>query len=117
ALAGALIAAAIAAAWLVAGLFVRRLERIAAVADRVAHGDLSAEPLEPGAHDEVGRLTTGFNTMLEQVRTEQTRLASLVEGRTAELSASREHFRQIVETTRAIPFEYSRQEKRFTYVG
>ncbi len=104
-------------AWLVMGIVVRRLARIAATADRVAGGELALDPVEPGAPDEVGRLARAFNVMLERIRTEQERLAQLVDARTAELTTSREQYRQIAETTRAIPFEYEFDARRFTYVG
>jgi len=109
--------AAALAAWLVTGMVVRRLARIAAMADRIANGDLAQDELAPGAADEVGRLAAAFNVMLARIRTEQERLAQLVDARTAELSASREQFRQIAETTRAIPFEFDLAAQRFTYVG
>lgn len=112
-----LLALAMVAAWFIAGAATRRIARIAGVADAIAHGDLTAPPLSPGSLDEVGRLTVGFNLMLERVRTEQERLAALVAERTAELSASREQFRQIAETTRAIPFEFDMAQRRFSYVG
>ncbi|MBL8950908.1 MAG: HAMP domain-containing protein [Myxococcaceae bacterium] len=104
-------------AWLVIGIVVRRLERIALMADRIASGELNLPELEVGSPDEVGRLAAAFNVMLERIRTEQVRLAQLVEARTAELSSSREQYRQIAETTRAIPFEYDLAARRFTYVG
>ncbi|MBK7859272.1 MAG: HAMP domain-containing protein [Archangiaceae bacterium] len=113
----ALMALAIAAGWLFAGVAVRRLQWVATAADRVAAGDLAIEPLAPGAADEVGRLTAGFNVMLNRIRTEQERLAELVEARTTELKASHEQLKQIAETTRAIPFEYDLAHHRFTYVG
>jgi PAS domain S-box-containing protein len=112
-----LLALSVIAAWLVARVMVRRLERLVAAADRVTNGDVSPAPLLPGPPDEVGRLTVAFNVMLEQICTEQQRLEKLVAVRTAELSASKEQFRQIAETTRAIPFEIDLLQQRFTYLG
>ena len=43
--------------------------------------------------------------------------ASNMEARTAELTRSREQYRLIAETTRAIPFELDLAHGRFTYVG
>lgn len=42
---------------------------------------------------------------------------SKVVERTAELTASREQYRLLVETTRTVPWELESQELRFTYVG
>jgi PAS domain S-box-containing protein len=42
---------------------------------------------------------------------------SRVVERTKELEASRDQFRELVETTRTIPFEMDKGELRFTYVG
>ncbi|MBK7859412.1 MAG: PAS domain S-box protein [Archangiaceae bacterium] len=117
AVAAGLLLCAVLAAWLLAGLIVARLEKLAAVADGVTRGVLPTEPLAAGAPDELGRLILVFNAMLEHIRTEQERLESLVSSRTAELSASREQFRDIAETTRAIPFELDLEAQRFTYLG
>ncbi len=57
-----------------------------------------------GSPDEVGRLTNVFNVMADRLRNEQGRLNQLVGERTAELEASREQYKQIAETTSAIPF-------------
>jgi signal transduction histidine kinase len=44
-------------------------------------------------------------------------IARNVDERTAELTRSREHYRMIAETTRAIPFELDLSQGRFTYIG
>jgi signal transduction histidine kinase len=44
-------------------------------------------------------------------------IARNVDERTAELTRSREQYRQIAETTRAIPFELDLSQGRFTYIG
>ncbi len=83
-------------AWMIAGTVVKRLARIAKVAERVAEGDLTQPELAPGRLDEIGRLTQAFNAMLshlqrlmrQQIETaasEQGRLNLLVETRTEEL--------------------------------
>ena len=123
------------AAWLIAGRLARRLARIERAAGRVTGGDLLQPPVEPGTPDEIGRLTVSFNAMVAQLRQlieqrqaaaamEQERLEQLVEARTVELGKrndelqrSRERYRLIIETTSAIPWEYSLPEGRATYVG
>jgi signal transduction histidine kinase len=44
-------------------------------------------------------------------------IARNVDERTAELTRSREQYRMIAETTRAIPFELDLSQGRFTYIG
>jgi PAS domain S-box-containing protein len=123
------------AAWLIAGRLARRLARIEQAAGKVTGGDLLQPPVEPGTPDEIGRLTVSFNAMVAQQRQlieqrqaaaamEQERLEQLVEARTVELGKrndelqrSRERYRLIIETTSAIPWEYSLAEGRVTYVG
>jgi two-component system, OmpR family, sensor kinase len=58
---------AVAVAWLVTGLGLRPLGRIATVADRVAGGDLSARAHLPDGSDEVGRLGRAFDGMVARV--------------------------------------------------
>ena len=59
-------------AYLLARLYARmvtlRLERIADAAGRVASGDLERPALDPGSHDEVGRLAIAFNSMVADLR-------------------------------------------------
>jgi two-component system NtrC family sensor kinase len=82
--------------WVIAGTVVKRLQRIAQVAGRVAEGDLTQPELPPGRLDEIGRLTRAFNAMLshlqrlmrqqhETAASEQERLNLLVATRTEEL--------------------------------
>src|SRR5262249_56298829 len=46
-----------------------------------------------------------------------TNVEANVSERTRELEASREQFRSLVETTRAIPWQMKMPERQFTYVG
>lgn len=61
------LAAALLLALLVTALGLRPLARMAAVADRVAAGDLSARVRLPSGHDEVGRLGRAFDRMVERL--------------------------------------------------
>jgi two-component system OmpR family sensor kinase len=63
----AVLAAAIGLAWLVTGLGLRPLARIAAAADRIAAGDLAARAGLPAGDDEVGRLGRAFDRMADRV--------------------------------------------------
>ncbi|HEX5824941.1 MAG TPA: HAMP domain-containing sensor histidine kinase, partial [Candidatus Limnocylindrales bacterium] len=63
----AVLAGAIALAWLVTGLGLRPLARVAAAADRIAAGDLAARTGLPGGGDEVGRLGRAFDGMADRV--------------------------------------------------
>ena len=62
-----LLVAAILVAWLVTRVGLRPLSRVAAVADRVANGDLGARVGLPAGDDEIGRLGGAFDTMVERV--------------------------------------------------
>lgn len=61
------LAAAIAIAWIVTSVGLRPLGRVAAVADRVAGGDLSARAHLPDGDDEIGRLGRAFDEMVGRV--------------------------------------------------
>lgn len=54
-------------AWLVTTLGLRPLGHVAAVADRVAAGDLSARAHLPDGTDEIGRLGRAFDGMVDRV--------------------------------------------------
>jgi two-component system OmpR family sensor kinase len=54
-------------AWLLTGLGLRPLGRIAGAADRITAGDLSARAGLPEGNDEIGRLGRAFDDMVEQV--------------------------------------------------
>src|SRR6266850_1020703 len=72
----ALIAVAI-MSWLVAGRAVRPLVRLAETTEAIgATGDLSKRLALSRSRDEVGRLTTSFNSMIERLQSSQADLAA-----------------------------------------
>jgi len=95
-------------ALLIAQSFARRLSAIAVVAEQVASGDLSQDPVADHARDEIGSLARSFTTMLEQIRRlfgkiqrqaaqEQQRLEGLVNERTAELGERNADMRRVLD--------------------
>jgi signal transduction histidine kinase/HAMP domain-containing protein len=107
---------------------VRRLVRIADVADLMAAGDLDHARLEDSAKDEIGALAHAFNVMVSELKrlsvehevlisTERERLESQVSERTQALEQSREMFRLIAESTKAVPFTLDLTQGCFPYVG
>ena len=62
-----LLLAAVAVAWLVTRAGLRPLTRVAEVADRVSSGELGARVGLPAGTDEIGRLGSAFDTMVERV--------------------------------------------------
>jgi len=106
----------------------RRLVSIAQAADRMAAGDLSQATLDTSTQDEIGALAHAFNVMVselnriakahdELVSTERERLESLVAERTQALEQSREMFRLMAESTKAVPFTLDLTHGCFTYIG
>ena len=106
----------------------RRLVGIADAADRMAAGDLSQPSLDETAQDEIGALAHAFNVMVSElsrlsseherlVLTERERLESLVTERTQALEESREMFRLMAESTKAIPFTLDLTRGSFPYIG
>ena len=93
----------------------QRLVRIAEAANRMAAGVPDLTILDDRAQDEIGALAHAFNVMVREqnrlsqeherlVLTERERLERLVSERTQTLEQSREMFRLIAESTKAIPF-------------
>ncbi len=124
--------AALALAAVIALLFGRsvsaRLQRIATAANKVADGDLEQPDIQAGDADEIGRLVSAFNVMVEKLRrqfaerkqlaeSEQARLEAIVTTRTGQLEESREQYRLVAESTNAIPFTYLPARNSFAYVG
>jgi signal transduction histidine kinase len=106
----------------------RRLVSIADAADRMAAGDLTQPSLDETAEDEIGALAHAFNVMVSElsrlsaeheqlVLTERERLESLVTERTQALKESREMFRLMAESTKAIPFTLDLSRGSFPYIG
>jgi signal transduction histidine kinase/HAMP domain-containing protein len=106
----------------------RRLVNIADAAKRMASGDLAHIRLDDTAKDEIGDLAHSFNVMVYElnrlsvgherlVSTQRERLESLVSQRTQALEQSRETFRLIAESTKAIPFTLDLASGAFPYIG
>lgn len=75
-----LIAAAV-VSWLVSGRALRPLHELAETTDRIGStGDLSRRLPAKRVADEVGRLTTSFNTMLDRLEKTQSQLAAALEA-------------------------------------
>jgi signal transduction histidine kinase len=107
---------------------VERLQRISHAADRMASGDLTHVHLDEVAGDEIGGLAHAFNVMVSElnrlskehdtlVSTERERLENQVSERTRALEQSREMFRLIAESTKAVPFTLDLANGSFPYVG
>jgi signal transduction histidine kinase/HAMP domain-containing protein len=106
----------------------RRLLRIANAANRIATGAGTAISLDDRAQDEIGALARSFNVMVEElnrlaldhellVSGERERLEHLVRDRTRALEQSREMYRLMAESTRAIPFILDLTNNAFEYIG
>jgi two-component system OmpR family sensor kinase len=73
---GALVAASV-GIWLVAGRALRPLRQLTAMADEIGRAqDLSRRLLPARRRDDVGRLTEGFNAMMDRLQDAYLRLAS-----------------------------------------
>jgi signal transduction histidine kinase/HAMP domain-containing protein len=106
----------------------RRLASIAGAANRVAAGDASHARLDDKAKDEIGALAHAFNVMVDElnrlsgeydqlVLSERAQLEYLVKERTLDLEQSREMFKQLAESTNAIPFTLDLTRSCFSYIG
>jgi signal transduction histidine kinase/HAMP domain-containing protein len=107
---------------------VRRLVSIADAAHLMASGDLTRANLDDRAQDEIGALAHAFNVMVSELRrlrqeqeqlvlTERERLENQVSERTQALQQSREMFRLIAESTKAVPFTLDLTRGCFPYIG
>jgi signal transduction histidine kinase/HAMP domain-containing protein len=105
-----------------------RLVRIANAANRIATGAGTPISLDDRAQDEIGALARSFNVMVEElnrlaldhellVSSERERLEHLVRDRTRALEQSREMYRLMAESTRAIPFILNVTNGGFSYIG
>ena len=106
----------------------RRLVRIANAANRIATGAGTPISLDDRSQDEIGVLARSFNVMVEElnrlawnhevlVSSERERLEHLVRDRTRALEQSREMYRLMAESTRAIPFVLDLTNGAFEYIG
>jgi signal transduction histidine kinase/HAMP domain-containing protein len=105
-----------------------RLVRIANAANRIATGAGTPISLDDRARDEIGALARSFSAMVEElnrlaldhellVSSERERLEHLVRDRTRALEQSREMYRLMAESTRAIPFILNVTSGGFSYIG
>jgi signal transduction histidine kinase len=106
----------------------RRLVRIADAANRIATGTGTPISLDDRSQDEIGALAHSFNVMVGElnrlaldhellVSSERERLEHLVRDRTHALEQSREMYRLMAESTRAIPFILDLTNNGFSYIG
>ena len=89
--------------WLVASMFVRPIEQLVDQAGKIAEGKRATQ-LEARPMDEMGKLTQSLNKMLNSLKERQEKieeyartLESKVKERTADLVASEEKYRTLVE--------------------
>ncbi len=89
--------------WLVASLFIRPIKEIVGEAHEIARGKRESR-LHPRPADEVGLLTQSLNTMLESLKERRRQIEEYartlevrVRERTADLVASEEKYRKLVE--------------------
>jgi signal transduction histidine kinase/HAMP domain-containing protein len=113
---------------LISKLIARRLVVIAEAANRVASGELTQPNLDDRARDEIGALAHSFNVMVADLRslTEERsqsathtreRLEKLVLERTQDLEQSREMFKLMALSTKAVPFTLDLKRGAFPYMG
>jgi signal transduction histidine kinase len=128
AIAAAVVLCALILAMRTSGRIAARLGSIADAAKGMAAGDLDHTMLDESSKDEIGALARAFNFMVHElnrvsteherlVATERERLESLVAERTQALEQSREMFRLIAESTKAIPFTLDVARGAFPYIG
>jgi signal transduction histidine kinase/HAMP domain-containing protein len=107
---------------------VGRLESISNAAYLMASGDLNQPELDSRAQDEIGALAHAFNVMVSELKrlsiehetlvsTERERLENQVSERTQALEQSREMFKLIAESTKAVPFTLDLTRGCFPYIG
>jgi light-regulated signal transduction histidine kinase (bacteriophytochrome) len=81
-----IIAAGIIAAWLMSRSIIRPLNQLILIANAISEGNYSTTvPIDMYQHDELGKLASAFNIMIEQVYQNHHELESKVEERTAQL--------------------------------
>jgi HAMP domain-containing protein/HPt (histidine-containing phosphotransfer) domain-containing protein len=106
--AGGALCVGVCLAWWIAHSLTRRLRSMAAIAERVAGGDLTHVELPDGRADEIGSLSRSFAAMLTQIKRlfaeiqasaaeEQSRLAGLVRERTLALEGRNADLRRVLD--------------------
>jgi PAS domain S-box-containing protein len=110
--------------WWLQRIVSRPLLRLTAITKAVTRQHTYDLRAAKTTDDEIGELVVGFNEMLDDlqrrdVTLEQHRqeLERTVESRTAELKASVERFKMLVESTRAVPWEIDGSGFRFSYIS
>lgn len=89
ALGGGILALGLAASYLIARKHARPIRNLAAVADRIARGDLDAR-IEVDSGDEIGALGLAFTRMTDELTRSHAELERRIAGRTRELEATRD---------------------------
>ena len=100
--------------YLVIMFFIRPLKEIVGEAQDIALGKRESR-LEPKAGDEIGSLTQALNTMLEALKKRRTEIENYaktlekrVQQRTADLVASEEKYRTLVENVPLVVYRVLR---------
>ncbi|WP_291045480.1 HAMP domain-containing sensor histidine kinase [Herbiconiux sp.] len=89
--------------WLVVGRALRPVERIRRETEQVSGDDLARRVAEPGTHDEIGRLATTMNSMLDRLEQSQLRQRRFVADASHELRSPLSSLRQNAEVARDYP--------------
>lgn len=89
--------------WMLTGRALRPVDEIRREVERISATDLHRRVPEPAAHDEVGRLATTMNMMLERLDTSNEQQARLVADTSHELRSPLAAIRAQLETDSAYP--------------
>lgn len=89
--------------WIVVGRALRPVERIRRETEQVSGDDLAHRVAEPGTHDEIGRLATTMNSMLDRLEQSQLRQRRFVADASHELRSPLSSLRQNAEVARDYP--------------
>ncbi|MCS5723137.1 HAMP domain-containing histidine kinase [Herbiconiux sp. CPCC 203407] len=89
--------------WIVVGRALRPVERIRRETEQVSGDDLARRVAEPGTHDEIGRLATTMNSMLDRLEQSQLRQRRFVADASHELRSPLSSLRQNAEVARDYP--------------
>jgi len=97
--------------------FARRLVRIGDAANLIASGEGTRISLHDRTKDEIGALARSFDVMVEELNRLALDHEKLVRNRTHALEQSREMYRLMAESTKAIPFILDATNGVFLYIG